>query len=237
VNQWPLVGRTADLDTIFEWLDHEVPSAVVIAGAAGVGKSRLLREAAGRATERGWAVHSAVGTRAAASIPFGAVASLLAGQLEDATSVEIIAQVRRALTADGDAEGPPLLLVDDAQRLDTGSAALVHQLVADGVCRMVGTVRSGEPAPDAIESLWTADWAARIDLHGLSASRPASCSPPCSEARWTGRHGNASGRPAGGTCSTCVSSSSERRPRDRCTTQEGFGACAARPARHRAWSN
>ena len=61
-----------------------------------------------------------------------------------------------------------MLVVDDAQRLDAGSAALVHQVVTEGVCRLVATVRSGEAAPDAIESLWTAGWAARVELHGLS---------------------------------------------------------------------
>ncbi len=61
-----------------------------------------------------------------------------------------------------------MLVVDDAQRLDAASAALVHQVVTEGVCRLVATVRSGEPAPDAIESLWTAGWAGRIELHGLS---------------------------------------------------------------------
>ncbi len=106
-------------------------------------------------------------TWAAASIPFGAVASLLSERLEDASSVEILADARRALAATAD-EPARMLVVDDAQRLDAASAALVHQVVTEGVCRLVATVRSGEPAPDAIESLWTAGWAGRIELHGLS---------------------------------------------------------------------
>jgi DNA-binding CsgD family transcriptional regulator len=167
VNHWPLVGRTADLDTVFDRLARDLPAAVVITGAAGVGKSRLIREVAERASEHGWAINAVVGTRAAASIPFGAVASLLTDRLEDASSVEILAHASRALAA-ADGEPPHLLIVDDAQRLDAGSAALIHQVVTEGVCRLVATVRSGEPAPDAIETLWTSGWAGRIELHGLS---------------------------------------------------------------------
>jgi DNA-binding NarL/FixJ family response regulator len=167
VRQWPLVGRSSALDGVLERLDGELPAGVVIAGAAGVGKSRLLREVAARAAERQWRIHTVVGTRAAASIPFGAVASLLTGQLEDASSAAILAEARRAL-APVDGDPPGVLVVDDAQRLDAGSAALVHQVVADGVCRLAATVRSGEPAPDAIESLWATGLAERIELEGLS---------------------------------------------------------------------
>jgi DNA-binding CsgD family transcriptional regulator len=167
VNPWPLVGRTADLSTVLESLDRDVPAAVVIAGPAGVGKSRLLKEVAAQAVERRWVTHTIVGTRTAASIPFGAVASLLSDRLEDASSVEILAHARRTLTG-ADNEPAPLLVVDDAQRLDPGSAALVHQVVTGGVCRLAATMRSGEPAPDAIESLWTSGSAERIELRGLS---------------------------------------------------------------------
>ena len=57
------------------------------------------------------------------------------------------------------------------------SAALVHQVVSEGVCRTVVTVRSGEPAPDAIESLWTGGWARRIDLRGLSLAETGELLP------------------------------------------------------------
>ena len=167
VNSWPLVGRTADLSTVLERLDRDAPAAIVIAGPAGVGKSRLLKEVAARAVERGWVTRTLIGTRAAASIPFGAVASLLTDRLEDASSVEILAHARRAL-AGADNEPAPLLIVDDAQRLDPGSAAVVHQVVAEGCCRLVATMRSGEPVPDAIDSLWTSGSAERIELRGLS---------------------------------------------------------------------
>jgi len=47
-----------------------------------------------------------------------------------------------------------LVVVDDAQLLDPLSATLVHQLAANGSARLVVTIRSGEPVPDAVDSLW-----------------------------------------------------------------------------------
>ena len=131
MNDWPLVGRAAELAAIIERIDHEPPVAVVIGGAAGVGKSRLLREVAARRGSRAGRPISSSGTRTAASIPFGAVVSLLTGLVEDASSVEILAHARRALSA-GDGDLRHLLVVDDAQRLDPGSATLVHQVVVEG---------------------------------------------------------------------------------------------------------
>ena len=74
--------------------------AVVIAGAAGVGKSRLLREVGVRARGAGWSIHPVVGTSAAASIPFSAVVSLLTDLVDDSSSVEILAHAKRELSAE-----------------------------------------------------------------------------------------------------------------------------------------
>ena len=49
-------------------------AGVVIAGSAGVGKTRLAREAMAAARNCGWAVHWVAGTVAAQSIPLGAFA-------------------------------------------------------------------------------------------------------------------------------------------------------------------
>jgi DNA-binding CsgD family transcriptional regulator len=152
---------------VFERLDHDPAAAVVVAGPAGVGKSRLVREIAGRAGERGWSTTMVVGMRAAASIPFGAVAPLIDETADDASPVEMLTRAKRALTAVG-SRPTQLLAVDDAQRLDAGTATLVHQVVTDRLCRTVLTVRTGEQAPDAIESLWTGGFVERRELQGLS---------------------------------------------------------------------
>lgn len=67
---WPLTGRAEELDVIAGALCADGPDAgVVIAGSAGVGKTRLAREAMVVAAERGWAVRWLVGTVAAQSVP------------------------------------------------------------------------------------------------------------------------------------------------------------------------
>jgi hypothetical protein len=72
---WPLTGRAEELEVIAGVLCPDGPHAgVVIAGSAGVGKTRLAREAMAAARNCGWAVHWVAGTVAAQSIPLGAFA-------------------------------------------------------------------------------------------------------------------------------------------------------------------
>jgi hypothetical protein len=72
MSQWPLVGRREELELIAECLGRVPARSVVIMAAAGVGKTRLAAAAADAARAAGVVVLSAVlGTRAAASIPFG----------------------------------------------------------------------------------------------------------------------------------------------------------------------
>ena len=60
-----------------------------------------------------------------------------------------------------------VLGVDDAQLLDPVSAALVLHLTITASAFVIATVRSGEPCPDAIVSLWKDAGARRIELRRL----------------------------------------------------------------------
>ena len=73
---------------------------------------------------------------------------------------------RRAVLAPG-GDGQGLLVVDDAHLLDDASAALVHQLVMARALSLVVTVRSGEPAPDAVVALWKDGWLECLDVQPL----------------------------------------------------------------------
>ena len=67
------------------------------------------------------------------------------------------------------ARGRKIVLgVDDAQLLDPVSAALVLHLTTTASAFVIATVRSGEPCPDAIVSLWKDAGAHRIELQRLS---------------------------------------------------------------------
>jgi DNA-binding CsgD family transcriptional regulator len=66
-----------------------------------------------------------------------------------------------------------MLVVDDAHHLDPASAALVHQLAIGGHMLVVAAVRSHQPAPDAVFSLWKDRLALRLELQVLSQEETA----------------------------------------------------------------
>ncbi|HET8758936.1 MAG TPA: ATP-binding protein, partial [Solirubrobacteraceae bacterium] len=164
--RWPFTGREAELRLVGEALASGATGGVVIAGPAGVGKTRLTAEAAELAATRGCAVEWVRASSSARSIPLGAFAPVLpATRLPD--GVELLARARHALAER--ASGRTLVLcVDDGQLLDDASAALVHQLVAAGEAFAVVSLRRGDPPPDALRALWKDDLCVRLELGELS---------------------------------------------------------------------
>jgi DNA-binding CsgD family transcriptional regulator len=165
----PLVGREVELDRIVAELDGPAPVAFVLAGAAGVGKTRLASEASRTAAGLGFTTAQAVASRAAASIPFGPFAPLL--PVNDPVPGDLLGLLQQASDAIAQRAGPDrrlLLVVDNAHLLDDGSAALVHQLVHSASCSVVASVRTPGSAPDPVTALWKDGLADRIDLNPLS---------------------------------------------------------------------
>jgi DNA-binding CsgD family transcriptional regulator len=175
--EWPLVGRSAELDFAKRTLATPSLSGLVLAGRAGVGRTRLLREilaagtmvgSAGSASGEGHAIE----VRATApGIPFGAIAHLLPDLdrgPEDAATLRICAA---ALLAH--AGGKRLLLgIDDATQLDPATATLVAHLCHTRQAFAVLTVQVGVAVPAAVFGLWKDGLAERLDLAELD--RPAS---------------------------------------------------------------
>ena len=120
--EWPLVGRRPELEVLSAVLADPRAGGVVLAGEAGIGKTRLAREALTRAGSAGWDIEWLAATRAAASIPFGVVSHLLppAERLGD----DRLDTLRRAaeLIAERSRGRPLLLGVDDAHLLDDAPA-------------------------------------------------------------------------------------------------------------------
>jgi AAA ATPase domain len=162
----PLMSRDTEMDWILARLKRPEPVAFVLAGEPGVGKTRLASEAARSAAGLGFTTAQAVASRAAAAIPFGPFAPFLpeAGY----SPGDLLGLLRRASDAILERAGPDhklLLVVDDAQFLDEGSAALVHQLVQKGACSVLASLRTPGPAPEPVTALWKDGLAERIDLH------------------------------------------------------------------------
>jgi DNA-binding CsgD family transcriptional regulator len=163
---WPLTGRAEELAVIADVLCAEGPYAgVLIAGSAGVGKTRLAREAMTLAAERGWAVRWVAGTLAAQSIPLGACAQW-ADRLEG-DPLRLVGSVIAKVTASPNG-APVLVVVDDARLLDNLSAFVLHQLVLRRAATVIVTIRTGAPAPDAVTALWKDGHLERLDLQPLS---------------------------------------------------------------------
>ncbi|CAN5209983.1 LuxR family transcriptional regulator [soil metagenome] len=161
-----LTGRDAELATLRKALSGVGNfSGVVIAGAAGVGKTRLARELLAQAASAGTKTNWIVGTASARPIPLGAFAVSIGESV--AEPAPTVRRVINALVAQ-QRQGRMLIGVDDAHLLDGFSAHVVHQLAQTREARLVVTVRTGGQEPDAVKALWKDGLLARLDLAPLT---------------------------------------------------------------------
>ncbi|WP_214110032.1 helix-turn-helix transcriptional regulator [Acrocarpospora catenulata] len=161
---WPFTGRTGELDQVRAAVQHG--GGILIFGAGGSGRTRLLAEALAAFSVSGISGAHGSGARvlqvrgAGPDVPFGAFAHLL-GSPE--CPVNPVGWAARAL-----GPAPEVLAVDDAHLLDPRSAALVHHLVAHGGARLAATLRIGAPVPAPLLALWREGVLARQDLAPLN---------------------------------------------------------------------
>ena len=162
-----LTGRDGELAALRRALGGAGNVAgVVIAGPAGVGKTRLARELVAQAATAGTRTRWIVGTASARPIPLGALAITLGD-----AAAEVTPSVRRVINAlvAQQRQGRMLIGVDDAHLLDGFSAHVLHQLAQTREARLVVTVRTGAGEPDAVTALWKDKLLERLDLAPLSA--------------------------------------------------------------------
>lgn len=153
---WQLLDRPVEQEAIRSALTRPDCRGVVVIGAAGVGKTTLAR----RVTESLTApVHWAACTETSRSIPLGAFAPWI-GSTGARDPIALLVAARESLLGSADT----VTGVDDAHLLDQLSATLLHQIAVEGAGRIVATVRSGDPLPDAVTSLWKDGYLHRLDL-------------------------------------------------------------------------
>jgi DNA-binding CsgD family transcriptional regulator len=170
---WPLAGREEELALCRRWLASDSEGGIVLAGAAGVGKTRLMREVLAAAHSSGRPTARATATEAARSIPFGALSHLLPqDSTRSPTTLDLLRHAHAAFGAGTD-RGQLVLGVDDAHLLDPVSAMLVLQLVSGQRAFVIATVRTGETAPDVVTTLWKDESCAFLELQPLSRSETA----------------------------------------------------------------
>lgn len=163
---WPLVGRHEEMVLLSRELERQGSYGVIIAGAPGVGKTRLRGELLNQLRRDGWVVREVTATRAASTIPFGPLAPLL----PDATSLNPLDILRRGV---GElrrvrGSGRMVVSVDDVHLLDAASSALLHQLAGTQTASLLLTARSGEELPDPITALRKEGTVGWIELQPLS---------------------------------------------------------------------
>ncbi|MHC9293249.1 LuxR C-terminal-related transcriptional regulator [Mycobacterium sp. LTG2003] len=138
---------------------------IVVSGAAGVGKSRIAREALSAAASHGCEGRWTVGTSAARMLPLGAFAAWAQSGVSD--TVQLVRGVLESLTS-----APPgiavVVGVDDVHLLDALSTFVVEQIVQRAAAKVVLTMRDGEPVPAAVREIWRDDRFDRLDLQPLS---------------------------------------------------------------------
>ncbi|HEY3240751.1 MAG TPA: AAA family ATPase, partial [Acidimicrobiia bacterium] len=170
---WPLVGRGVELHRLHDLVTDGKSPGVMVAGPAGVGKTRLALECLRLAETAGLATARVTATRAAAALPFGALAPLLpathhgeTGGVDDRADL-----LRRSAAALVERAGDRrlALLVDDAHLLDDASATLIHQLASGNAAFVLATLRTGESAPEPVTAMWKDGVIDRLELVGLDA--------------------------------------------------------------------
>jgi DNA-binding CsgD family transcriptional regulator len=146
---------------------------LILGGAAGIGKSRLLREGIAALDTERLSVWSATANAATAGLPLGGLSQVLpAEQPGGASPAGLLRWAIDALRRQ--AAGRPIVLaIDDAHLLDPLSATLVYYVARTEHATVLATVRTGEAVPDPIRALWTDDLVERVELGPLTESETA----------------------------------------------------------------
>ncbi|WP_141580089.1 LuxR family transcriptional regulator [Actinomadura sp. WMMA1423] len=177
-----IVGRDGELERLSAFVTAGTGQALVLRGEAGVGKSALLDRAASAAASHRYEVVRAAGVEAEAELPFAGLHQLvypllthLSG-LDDgyravfdavfgpregkAPSVMALGIAVLDLLSLAAADRPLMLVVDDGQWFDPGSAdvcGFVGRRLSGGPVKMLVAVRSGAaPGPEATSRFDTA---------------------------------------------------------------------------------
>jgi DNA-binding CsgD family transcriptional regulator len=163
----PHVGRGAELARTLAIVTAAEGRGIVLAGVPGVGKSHLLDLAAERLAADGWAPLRAQGDPARRQ-PFGAFGDLLPSLTGAPDRWALVLRTGLDHLVARAGPGRPVLVADDLHAFDPASAALVQQAVIDGRVRVLGSLRAGDPAPDAVTTLWKHDLVERIEVGPLA---------------------------------------------------------------------
>ncbi|MFV2000251.1 MAG: BTAD domain-containing putative transcriptional regulator, partial [Acidimicrobiia bacterium] len=156
------VGREDTLGRARSLIDDR--GVVVVAGAAGIGKTALADVLADECRARGGRVLELRGTHGLQHVPFGALAAFVPLNV-GVTDTETVTRAIASIVNTGESG---MTVVDDAHLLDRESAALISGIAQSRGARLVITVTSGEHLPADITAIWARWPDCRIDLAPLT---------------------------------------------------------------------
>jgi DNA-binding CsgD family transcriptional regulator len=167
---WPLIGRSQEMRVIEAAMSDPEISGIVICGAAGVGKSRIAREALSALASKGCEIRWAVGTSSARDLPLGAFSSWA-----PSAAAETLQLVRGVIDSLVSASPGTTVFagVDDAHLLDDLSTFVLLQIIERRAAKVVLTLRDGEPIPAGIQEVRKDARLERLDLQALSRDEAA----------------------------------------------------------------
>ncbi|MCA2338455.1 helix-turn-helix transcriptional regulator, partial [Mycobacterium avium] len=163
--RWPLTGRAEEMRLIEAVLWDPDPCGMVIHGSAGIGKSRIAREALSFAASKGCETHWAVATSSSQKIPLGAFAHWAGSAVGD--TLQLVGSVIESLIA-ASGGSQVVIGVDDVSLLDDASTFVLHQIVQRRAAKLILTLRDGEPISAGTRELWKVAQFGRLDLRPLS---------------------------------------------------------------------
>ena len=147
-------------------------AGVVVSGPAGVGKSRIAREALAFAESQGLQVRWVTAAISARGIPLGAFTEWTpAGAIDNAHLVQAV--IAALIKTENPSGATVVVGVDDAHLLDELSTFVVQQLVERRAAKVILTIRDDEAIPESVLEIWKAAPFSRIDLPPLSAEQTA----------------------------------------------------------------